>query len=41
MPRLPSGLSALSFGAVVPLLAGVAVLVAGVAAITTVRRDIT
>jgi ABC-2 type transport system permease protein len=41
MPRLPSGLSALSFGAVVPLLAGVAVLVAAVAAITTVRRDIT
>jgi ABC-type transport system involved in multi-copper enzyme maturation permease subunit len=41
MPQLPSGLGALPFGAVIPLLAGVAVLVATAAAYTSVRRDVT
>jgi ABC-2 type transport system permease protein len=41
MPQLPSGLSALPFGAVVPLLAGVALLVATAAAFTSIRQDVT
>jgi ABC-2 type transport system permease protein len=41
MPQLPSGLNPLPFGAVAALLVGVAVVIATVAARTTVQRDVT
>jgi ABC-2 type transport system permease protein len=41
MPQVPSGLSPLPFGAVAALLAGTGILIAAVAAITTVQQDIT
>jgi hypothetical protein len=41
MPQVPAGLTPLPAGAVVALLIGAAVLIAAIAGVTTVQRDIT